>query len=126
MKDSQGVAMKPIARRLFQSSIAALVLSAICLAQSEPKSANKPPAAQPTTAPLVTPAPVNLADPNNLRITNDVRVYQMVKDAVVNITSTRIVTARVGTGDEVFDRFFGGQIRQVPAQSLGSGFVIHS
>lgn len=61
----------------------------------------------------------------NLRITNDVRVYQMVKDAVVNISSTRIVTARVGTGDQVFDRFFGGQIRQVPAQSLGSGFVIH-
>jgi serine protease Do len=64
------------------------------------------------------------AEPN-LRITNDVRVYQMTKDAVVNISSTRIVTARVGTGDEIFDRFFGGQIRQVPAQSLGSGFVIH-
>ena len=61
----------------------------------------------------------------NLRMTNDVRVYQMTKDAVVNITSTRIVTARVGTGDEVFDRFFGGQIQQVPAESLGSGFVIH-
>jgi S1-C subfamily serine protease len=58
-------------------------------------------------------------------VTNDVRVYQAVKDAVVNISSTRIVTARVGTGDEIFDRFFGGQIRQVPAQSLGSGFVIH-
>jgi serine protease Do len=65
------------------------------------------------------------AEPN-LRMTNDVRVYQMVKDAVVNISSKRIVTARVGTGDEVFDRFFGGQIRQVPATSLGSGFVIHS
>ncbi len=62
---------------------------------------------------------------SNLRMTNDVRVYQMTKDAVVNITSTRLVTARVGTGDEVFDRFFGGQIEQVPAQSLGSGFVIH-
>jgi serine protease Do len=61
----------------------------------------------------------------NLRVTNDVRVYQMVKDAVVNISSTRIVTARVGTGDQFFDRFYGGQIRQVPATSLGSGFVIH-
>jgi serine protease Do len=61
----------------------------------------------------------------NLRQTNDVRVYQLVKDGVVNISSTRIVTARVGTGDPVFDRFTGGQIRQVPAQSLGSGFVIH-
>ena len=62
----------------------------------------------------------------NLRDTNETRVYRAVKDAVVNISSTRIVTARVGTGDEVFDRFFGGTIRQVPAQSLGSGFVIHS
>jgi serine protease Do len=72
------------------------------------------------------PAPVAAATAGeNLRMTNDVRVYQMVKDGVVNISSTRIVTARVGTGDQVFDRFFGGQIRQVPAESLGSGFVIH-
>jgi S1-C subfamily serine protease len=70
-------------------------------------------------------APVPSATPN-LRVTNEVRVYQLTKDAVVNISSTRIVTARVGTGDEIFDRFFGGQIRQVPAQSLGSGFVIHA
>jgi len=62
----------------------------------------------------------------NLRMTNEARVYQAVKDAVVNITTTKLVTARVGTGDELFDRFFPGQIRQVPAQSLGSGFVIHS
>jgi serine protease Do len=72
------------------------------------------------------PAPAQAMAEPNLRFTNDVRVYQMTKDAVVNISSTRIVTARVGTGDEVFDRFFGGEIRQVPAQSLGSGFVIHS
>src|SRR4051812_16711837 len=61
----------------------------------------------------------------NLRVTNESRVYQMVKDAVVNISSTRIVAARVSSGDQVFDQFFGGQIRQVPATSLGSGFVIH-
>ncbi|MEI8197149.1 MAG: trypsin-like peptidase domain-containing protein, partial [Phycisphaerae bacterium] len=62
----------------------------------------------------------------NLRITNDVRVYQAVKDAVVNIASKRIVNAPVGTGDEVFDRFFGPRImRPVEMQSLGSGFVIH-
>jgi serine protease Do len=58
-------------------------------------------------------------------MTNEVRVYQLLKDGVVNISSTRLVTARVGTGDPIFDRFTGGQIRQVPAQSLGSGFVIH-
>src|SRR5262249_30195373 len=61
----------------------------------------------------------------NLRETNDVRVYKAVKDAVVNISTTKIVTARVGTGDPFFDQFMGGVIRQVPAQSLGSGFVIH-
>ncbi|HUO07428.1 MAG TPA: trypsin-like peptidase domain-containing protein [Phycisphaerae bacterium] len=61
----------------------------------------------------------------NLRITNEVRVYRMTKDAVVNISSTHIVTARVPTGDPVFDRFFGGQVGEVKAQSLGSGFVIH-
>lgn len=77
-------------------------------------------AQSPTPAMVPAPAPAG-----NLRMTNDVRVYQLVKDGVVNISSTRIVTARVGTGDPVFDRFTGGQIRQVPAQSLGSGFVIH-
>lgn len=68
---------------------------------------------------VVPPAP-------NLRITNEVRVYHAVKDAVVNIASTRIVNAPVGTGDEVFDRVFGPRfVRPVPMQSLGSGFVIH-
>ena len=60
----------------------------------------------------------------NLRMTNDVRVYQMVKNAVVNITSSRIITAQVSTGNEIFDRF-APQFQRVPAQSLGSGFVIH-
>ena len=62
----------------------------------------------------------------NLRVSNEVRIYQMDKDAVVNITSTRVVNARVGTGDEIFDRFFGPTVvRAVPSTSLGSGFVIH-
>lgn len=64
----------------------------------------------------------------NLRITNDVRIYQLDKNAVVNISSTRIINARVSTGDDFFDRFFDnpGMIRRVPQQSLGSGFVIHA
>lgn len=62
----------------------------------------------------------------NLRVTNEVKVYQAVKDAVVNIASTRLINAPVGTGDEVFDSYFGPRfIRQVPTLSLGSGFVIH-
>src|SRR4051812_27633313 len=72
----------------------------------------------PATAPLAIGANSPASGEPNLRVTNDVRVYQMTKDAVVNISSTRVVTARVSSGDEVFDRFFGGQIRQVPAQSL--------
>ena len=61
---------------------------------------------------------------DNLRETNDVHVYRMTKDAVVNISSTHTVTARVPTGDPIFDRFFGGQMVEGKAQSLGSGFVI--
>jgi serine protease Do len=67
------------------------------------------------------------APAENLRVTNEVRIYQMDKDAVVNIASTRIVNARVGTGDELFDRIFQSpMVRAVPMQSLGSGFVIHA
>jgi serine protease Do len=66
------------------------------------------------------------AESSNLRVTNEVRVYQMTKDAVVNISSSHTVLARVPTGDQVFDRFFGGRVGEVQAQSLGSGFVIHS
>jgi serine protease Do len=63
----------------------------------------------------------------NLRQSNAVKVYAQTKDAVVNIASTRIVNAAVGTGDDVFDRFFGPTVvRQVPMQSLGSGFVINA
>ncbi len=72
-------------------------------------------------------APASAPDAGtNLRMTNEVRVYQMVKDAVVNITSTKLVNARVGTGDPFFDQMFGPSIiRTVPAESLGSGFIIH-
>lgn len=79
-----------------------------------------------TPAPAQSPATPPAPQPN-LRVTNDVRVYQAVKDAVVNIASTKIINARVGTGDPVFDRFFGPTvIRSVPTQSLGSGFIIHT
>jgi serine protease Do len=75
-------------------------------------------------------APVSVppAPAENLRLTNTVRIYQMDKDAVVNISSTRMINAPVGgSGDEMFDRFFQPMmVRRVPAQSLGSGFVIHA
>lgn len=62
----------------------------------------------------------------NLRFSNEARIYQGVKSAVVNISATKLVTARVGGGDDFFDLFSGPIYRQVPAQSLGSGFIIHS
>ncbi len=69
---------------------------------------------------------VTVATEPNLRMTNEVRVYQLTKDAVVNISSTRVIAAPVSSGNDVFDRVFGGQMREVEAHSLGSGFVIHS
>lgn len=62
----------------------------------------------------------------NLRLSNEARIYQSVKHAVVNISATRLITARVGSGDDFFDLFSGPVYRQVPTQSLGSGFIIHS
>lgn len=79
---------------------------------------------------LVTPAypqTPSTAPLPNLRVTNAVRVYELDKDAVVNIASTRIVNARVGIGNEFFDPIFSSpMVRAVPMQSLGSGFIIHS
>ena len=69
-----------------------------------------------------TPSIATGANEPNLRITNDVRVYQLTKDAVVNISSKHII-APMPTGNEIFDRFFNNQARE--SQSLGSGFVIH-
>lgn len=74
------------------------------------------------SAPVVMPA-----GDRNLRETNDVRVYRMVKDAVVNITSSRTVTVRASSGNDLFDHMMPQALplQQVQAQSLGSGFVIH-
>ena len=75
-----------------------------------------------------TMAAVLASGDQNLRMTNDVLVYQKVKDAVVNITSSRIMTVRVSTGNDLFDRMLPPDqlpTRQVQASSLGSGFVIH-
>jgi serine protease Do len=69
-----------------------------------------------------TPSVATGTNAPNLRITNDVRVYQLTKDAVVNISSKHII-APMPTGNEIFDRFLNNHPRE--SQSLGSGFVIH-
>ncbi len=63
----------------------------------------------------------------NLRKTVTVSVVQKTKDAVVNISTTKIVSKRISPfGDDPFFRQFDiGSIVQVPANSLGSGFIVH-
>ncbi len=105
-----------------------VALSGWLLTQGQTKPALPVTASSPPALPsiAITPQPLPLPEGNeNLRVTNDVRVYQAVKDAVVNITANKIVSAHVNTGNDFFDRY-SGLTQLVPAQSLGSGFVIHS
>ncbi len=62
---------------------------------------------------------------DNLRLSNEARIYQQVKDSVVNISATHMVVTQVRSGDDFFDLFAPPMYRQVQAQSLGSGFIIH-
>src|SRR5690349_12852835 len=70
-----------------------------------------------------------LADPPesiNLRRTVTVDVVQRTKDAVVNISTTRFIARnRSPFGGNPFFREFDDVVR-VPADSLGSGFLIHA
>lgn len=62
----------------------------------------------------------------NLRRTVTVAVVEKVKGSVVNISATKLVSQRVGFGfNPLFEQFDLGQTRVVPANSLGSGFIIH-
>jgi serine protease Do len=62
----------------------------------------------------------------NLRRTVIVDVAERTKDAVVYVSSTKMVTQRlVPFGDPFFQQFNLGPTRQVPMGSLGSGFIIH-
>src|SRR3954463_15036815 len=63
----------------------------------------------------------------NLRKTVTVDVVQKTKDAVVYIAATRMIQQRANPfgNDPFFQQFDFGQIVEVPANSLGSGFIIH-
>jgi serine protease Do len=64
----------------------------------------------------------------NLRRTVTVEVVEKTKDAVVNISATKMVSRRVspfGNSDPFMRLFGGGQVVRVPANALGSGFIIH-
>jgi S1-C subfamily serine protease len=61
----------------------------------------------------------------NLRKTIVVDVVRKTKDAVVNVSTTKLVSRRMGPFDPFWQQFDVGQVVQVPANSLGSGFIIH-
>ena len=65
--------------------------------------------------------------PSNLRRTVTVDVVQKTKDAVVLISTTKLVARRIGPlgFDPFWQEFGGAQVQQVPANSLGSGFIVH-
>src|SRR5439155_6940135 len=64
----------------------------------------------------------------NLRRTVIVDVVRKTKDAVVNVSTTKVITRRVSPfGADPFWQQFdaGGDVMRIPASSLGSGFIIH-
>ena len=75
---------------------------------------------------VLIPAAVSGA-PRSVRVTPVVRAYRQAGPAVVNISTTKIIRARLGLfGSDIFDDIFPSPMtRRVPVQSLGSGFLIH-
>ncbi|HOF18814.1 MAG TPA: trypsin-like peptidase domain-containing protein [Phycisphaerae bacterium] len=65
--------------------------------------------------------------PRATRETPVVRAYRKARPAVVNISAQTLVPAQMGMFGDAWDDIFGGSLsRRVPAESLGSGFVIHA
>ncbi len=61
------------------------------------------------------------------RVTPIVRAYRKVRPAVVNVSTERVVSSRMGAFgrdpfEDIFSDVFG---RRLPVKSLGSGFVLH-
>ena len=63
----------------------------------------------------------------NLRRTVTVEVVKKTKDAVVNISATKIVNQRMNPfgNDPFWQQFDIGDVARIPADSLGSGFIVH-
>ena len=75
--------------------------------------------------------PAGMVDTNaptgvNLRRTVTVQVVEKTKNAVVYISTTKLVNQRVPMGiNPFFENFDSGPMVRVPANSLGSGFIVH-
>src|SRR5688572_28797049 len=63
----------------------------------------------------------------NLRRTVTVEVVRKTKDAVVNISATKIVNQRMNPFgfDPFWQQFDVGDVARIPADSLGSGLIVH-
>jgi serine protease Do len=62
------------------------------------------------------------------RVTAVVRAYRDARPAVVNISAEKVMRTRLGLGgfEDLFSEIFRTPLsRQVPVESLGSGFVLH-
>ncbi len=78
---------------------------------------------------LITPAISAAQESINLRRTVTVDVVEKTKAAVVNISAVKMVPRRVSPfGDDPFWQGLQqpGNVARVPANSLGSGFVVHA
>ncbi len=109
--------------RLSVYPIAAAVITAMAVggwvAVSHSASAADPVEHTPVLAPSI-----DTGSGVNLRRTVTVQVVQKTKNAVVNISTRKLVSEHVLGGDP-FWQFDTGQVVRVPANSLGSGFIIH-
>jgi serine protease Do len=80
---------------------------------------------RPAAAADPNPAETMQADPGvNLRRTVTVQVVQKTKDAVVNISTRKMIDRHVTFGGPFMQQFDTGQVVRVPGNSLGSGFII--
>jgi serine protease Do len=73
------------------------------------------------------PAPAkDVPEAINLRRTVTVEVVQKTKASVVNISTTKLIAQRrLPLGFDPFWSDSGGDVVRVPANSLGSGFIVH-
>ncbi|MBV8781522.1 MAG: trypsin-like peptidase domain-containing protein, partial [Phycisphaerae bacterium] len=77
---------------------------------------------------LIVAAPLEAGTPDvvNLRRTLVVDVVQRTKDAVVYISTTKLISNRIGPfANPFFQQFQNPDEAKVPVGSLGSGFIVH-
>ena len=76
---------------------------------------------------IETSIPAQPAEAINLRRTVTVEVVQKAKDSVVNISTTKLIARRRATPafGLFWDDLDGGNTVRVPAESLGTGFIVH-